>query len=97
MPIVTEIDGLVDADHRQRARVVGVGERLADRDVGDAGDGDDVAGPGLLGVDAVERLGDVELGDLRARSIVPSARHQAISWPRRIVPWCTRHSARRPR
>ena len=30
------------------------------------GDRDDLAGPGLLGVDAVERLGDVELGDLRA-------------------------------
>ena len=28
--------GLVDGDHRQRPRVVGVGERLADRDVGQA-------------------------------------------------------------
>ncbi len=31
-----------------------------------------------------------------ARSIVPSARHQAICWPRRIVPWRTRQSASRP-
>ena len=31
---------------------------------GDAGDGDDLAGSGLLGVDAVERLGDVQLGHL---------------------------------
>ena len=32
--------------------------------LGQAGDGDDLARPGLLGVHAVERLGDVELGDL---------------------------------
>ena len=30
------------------------------------GDGDDLARPGLVGLDAVERLGDVELADLRA-------------------------------
>ena len=58
---------LVDRDHRQRARVLGVGERLADRDVGQAGDGDDLARAGLRGLDPVQRLGDVELGDLRAR------------------------------
>ena len=58
---------LVDGDHRQRARVVEVGQRLADRDVGHAGDGDDLARAGLGGVDAVERLGDVELGDARRR------------------------------
>ena len=31
-----------------------------------------------------------------ARWIVPSARHQAIAWPLRIVPLRTRQSARRP-
>ena len=31
------------------------------------------------------------------RSIVPSVRHQATVWPLVMVPWCTRHSARRPR
>ena len=67
MPIVTESDGSSTVMTRQRARVVGVGERLADRHLGEAGDGDDLARPGLVGVDAVERLGDVELGDL-ARS-----------------------------
>ena len=54
---------VVDRDDRQRAGVVGVGERLADRDVGDAGDGDDLARPGLVGRHPVERLGDVQLGD----------------------------------
>ena len=50
-------------DHRQRARVVGIGERLADGDVGQAGDGHDLARADLVGVDPVERLGHVELGD----------------------------------
>ena len=48
--------GVVDRDGRQRAHVVGVGEGLADRDVLEAGDGDDVAGAGALGREAVERL-----------------------------------------
>ena len=56
---------LVDRDHRQRPRVVRIGERLADRHLGDAGDGDDLAGAGLLGLDAVERLGHVQLRHLR--------------------------------
>ena len=55
---------LVDGDDRQRTRVVGVGERLADGDLGDAGDGDDVAGAGRLGRHPVERLGHEQLGDL---------------------------------
>ena len=57
---------LVDLLDRQRPRIVDVGERLADRHLGDAGDGDDVARPGLGGLDAVERLGHVELGHLGA-------------------------------
>ena len=51
-------------DDRQRTGIVRVGQRLADRDLGEAGDGDDVARSGLGGVAALERLGDVELGDL---------------------------------
>ena len=58
--------GLVDRDHGQRARVLEIGERLADRHLGDPGHGDDLPGPGLRGVDAVERVGDVQLGHLRA-------------------------------
>ena len=57
---------LVHGDHRQRPRVGGVGERLADRHLGEPGDGDDLPRPGLVGLDAVERLGHVELGHLRA-------------------------------
>ena len=57
---------LVDRDHRERPRVVGIGERLADRHVREPRDGDDLAGPGLVRLDPVERLGDVELGHLRA-------------------------------
>jgi hypothetical protein len=55
---------LVDGDDRQRPRVGGVGECLADRHVGDAGDLDELARPGLVGGDTLERLGDVELGEL---------------------------------
>ena len=35
--------GLLDRDHRQRPRVRRVGDRLADRDLGDSGEGDDLA------------------------------------------------------
>jgi len=55
---------LVDADHRQRARVVRIGERLADGDLRYAGDGDQLARARLRRVDAVKRLGDVKLGHL---------------------------------
>ncbi len=55
---------LVDGDHGQRARIVGVGDRLADRHVGEAAEGDDLPGAGLLGADALQRVGDEELGDV---------------------------------
>ena len=55
---------LVDGDDRQRPRVVGVGEGLADGDLGDAGDGDDVARPGRLGRHPVQGVGHQQLGDL---------------------------------
>ena len=57
---------VVDVDLRQRAHVVGVGDRLADRDVGEAGDRDDVAGAGALGGVALERAGLEQLGDAGA-------------------------------
>ena len=65
MPIVTLIDGSSTVITGSGFGFVEVGERLADRDVGHAGDGDDLARPGLGGVDAIQRLGDVELGDAR--------------------------------
>jgi hypothetical protein len=51
-------------DDRERPGIVDVGERLADRDLGDPGDGDDLTGADLIGGDPVELLGDVQLGDL---------------------------------
>src|SRR6476646_2114154 len=55
---------LVHGDDRQRHGVLGVGQGLADHDVGDARDGDDVAGAGLLGGLALQRLGHQQLRDL---------------------------------
>ncbi len=63
-------------DRRQRSHVVGVGEGLADGDVLDAGDGDDVAWAGLFGREALEGPGLQELGDphVRVRSVVAHPR-----------------------
>ena len=60
---------LVHSDHGQRARIVGIGKRLADRDLGNAGDRDQLARSRLLGLDTVERFRDVELGDLHAHDL----------------------------
>ena len=53
-------------------------------------------GPGLLGVDAIERLGHVQLADLRARDLAVGAAPGDLLAARARVPWRTRHSARRP-
>ena len=87
---------LVDGDDRQRARVGRVGERLADRDVGQAGDGDELARAGLVGGDAVERLGDVELGDLRRSRSCRRGGTTRRSGPCAASPWWMRQIARRP-
>jgi hypothetical protein len=42
MPIVIESDGSSTVVTGQRTRIVRVGDRLADRDLGDAGDRDDL-------------------------------------------------------
>ena len=77
---------LVHGRDGQRAWIVRVAERLADRDVRKAGDGDDLARPGLVGVDAVERLGDVELGDLDALDLpVGAAPGDLLALPERAV------------
>ena len=60
------------------------------------GDGDDLARPGLLGVDAVERLGDVQLGDLRPLDRRRRRGTRRSAGRVRIVPWRTRQSASRP-
>ena len=53
-------------------------------------------GPDLVGVDAVERLGDVQLGDAHVldRAVDPAPRDR--SGPCAACPWRTRHSASRP-
>ena len=88
---------LVDGDDRQRARVVGVGQRLADRDVRDAGHGDDLARPGL----ARRSRGPAPRSrTARRSSLARSCRRRGTRrrpGPRRIVPWRTRQIARRPR
>src|SRR6478752_8698985 len=77
---------LVDRDERQQDRVLGVGEGLADGDVGDAGHGDDVAGARLLGGLALEGLGHEQLGDLDAllRAVV-AAPHDLLALLDRAV------------
>ncbi len=55
--------GVVDVHDRQRARVVEVGEGLADGDVGQAGDHADLTRADLGGGDAVDALGHEQLGD----------------------------------
>ena len=87
--------GLVDGDGGERHGAVGVGQRLADGHLGQAGHGDDLARAGLVGRDLVERFGHVQLGDLGPLHRA-SRRHQPIVSPLRRVPLCTRHTARRP-
>ena len=50
----------VDVETRQRARIGRVGERVADRHLGQPGDADDVAGAGLLDVDALDAVRGLE-------------------------------------
>src|SRR5215211_7390053 len=63
-PLTRPAIGLVDGDEGQGPRVVGVRERLADGDLGDAGHGDDVARSRRLRRSAFERVGHEQLGDL---------------------------------
>ena len=56
--------GLVHGDDRERPGVVGVGQRLADGDLGHAGHRGDLARAGLLALDPVEGVGDEQIGDL---------------------------------
>ena len=86
---------LVHRDHRQGAGVVGVGERLADGHVGQAGDRDDLAGAGRSA--GTRSRASVTYSSVTfAGTTEPSARHQATAWPATISPSCTRQMARRP-
>ena len=70
--------GLVDGDGRQGHGVVGVGQGLADGDVGHAGHRGDLARARLVGGHPVQRVGDVELGDLGPldRAVQPAPGHR---------------------
>ena len=96
MPMVIEIDGSSTVMTGSGMRVVGVGEGLADGDLRDAGDGDDVAGAGLS-TGTRSSASVISSSVTLTRSVVPSVRHQATDWPLVMVPSWTRHSARRPR
>ena len=52
----------VDVQPRQRTRVGRLGQRVADRHLGQAGDADDVARTGLLDVDPVDAVGGLQAG-----------------------------------
>jgi hypothetical protein len=71
---------VVDGDYRQRPRIIGVRQRVADHDLGNARHGDDVARPGPIGrgIDTVEGLGDVHLGQAHPLDapVVPAPRHE---------------------
>ena len=77
---------LVDLQDRQGARVLGVGEGLADHDLVEPGDGDQVAGPRLIGGDPFEVAGQVQLGQAHLLQTAVRARHHATGWPRRTCP-----------
>ncbi len=76
---------LVDTNRRQRARVLEVGDRFANRDVLDAGDDHNLARAGGVALDAGQALPSVDVGDLAddslavapAQRIVLRRRHRA--------------------
>ncbi len=76
----------VHGDDGQRSGVVGVGQRLTDHDVGDAGDGDDVARPRLLPRDPFQRLRDQQFGDLHpVDAAVGATQRDGLPAPQRPV------------
>ncbi len=77
---------LVHGDHRQRPRVLRIGQRLTDHDIRDARDGDDVARSGLLARHPLQRLRDQQLADLHpVGAAVRPAQHHALPTAKRPV------------
>ena len=70
---------VVHRDEREGTRVLEVDEGLADHDVFDAGDGDDVTGGGGVGGHALEALGGQQLGDVDALDGAVVARQANVS------------------
>ena len=67
---------LVDGDRRDRELVLHVGDRLANRDVLDAREADDVACGGLLDVHALQPVEGVELRHLRVLNVRVQLAHR---------------------
>ena len=88
---------LVDGDRRNRHVVLGVGDRLADRDVLDAREADDVAGGGLIDLDALQPVEGEQLRDLRLLHCVPPSLSTATGPFSLTVPLKMRPMAMRPR
>ena len=95
MPSVIDIEGSSTMITGSGRGSSGIGERLADRDLGDPGHGDDLPRPCLCRLDAIERLGHIQLGDLRALDrAVGAAPGDLLAASMR--PLRTRQIARRP-
>ena len=77
-------------------RMLDVGNRLADGDVLDAGEADDVAGGRLLDVDALQAVEGVELGDLASAACPRSSLHTTTGSPIFTRPLKMRPMAIRP-
>ena len=88
---------LVDRDRRNRDLVLHVRDRLADRDVLDAGQAHDVAGGRFLDVDALQTIERVQLGDLRVLHGRDRACTTATGSPILTRPLKMRPMAMRPR
>ena len=77
--------------------MLGVGDRLADRDVLDAREADDVAGGRLLDVDALQPVEGVQLRDLASAALPQSSLQTATASPIFTRPLKMRPMAMRPR
>ena len=88
---------LVDGNRRDGEPVFRVGDGLADGDVLDAGEADDVAGGGLGDLDALEALEGIELRDARLQRRAVQLEHDDRIADRAPVPLKMRPMAMRPR
>jgi hypothetical protein len=79
-PKIIETVGSSTRDDRHRRRILRIGDRLANRDVLDPGETNDVAGCRVVDVDALEAFEREELGDLGLLHR-PSSLHTATGSP----------------
>ena len=102
-PKVMRSTGSSTVEAGQRLGGGGVGEGVADLDLGEAGDDEEVAGDALVDLgpaDALEahELGELALGRAARTGQVSKSSLQMTTWsPLRRVPCTTRPMARRPR